>query len=119
MSFYFNGSSIFTANTAARGGGEYLVGSFNYLSHNTVVTMVGNNATEYGGGVYVEDSDPVSYCLSKALLLCGVFFKFMGHFRFLIIPQLQLQHFVYSSISTYISRTIMQRYQAALCTVVQ
>ena len=59
---YFTGNCSFTANTAARGGGEYLANSINLLSQAASVTMDGNNATEYGGGVYVEDSDPISYC---------------------------------------------------------
>ena len=74
-SIYFNGNSNFTGNTAARGGGEYLVDSFNFLSHNTVITMDGNNATEYGGAVYVEDSDPFSYCLPLSV---GCFFQVYG-----------------------------------------
>ena len=59
---YFTGKSSFIANIAARGGGEYLVNSFNLLSQGASVTMDSNNATEYGGAVYVEDSDPISYC---------------------------------------------------------
>ena len=77
-SIYFSGNSSFTGNTAARGGGEYLVDSFNFLSHNTVVTMDGNNATEYGGAVYVEDSDPFSYCLPLPYKLVGCFFQVYG-----------------------------------------
>jgi len=61
-SLYFSGNSNFTANTAARGGGEYLASSFNLLSKNSTFTMGSNNATGYGGAVYVEDSDPVLYC---------------------------------------------------------
>ena len=77
-SIYFRGNNRFTANTAARGGGEYLVDSFNFLSHNTVVTMDSNNATEYGGAVYVEDSDPFSYCLPLSYKLVGCFFQVYG-----------------------------------------
>ena len=61
-SFHFNGNCSFTANTAARCGGECLVNSFNPLSQGVTVTMDSNNATEYGGAVYVKDSDPISYC---------------------------------------------------------
>jgi len=61
-SIYFRGNITFTANTAARGGGEYLANSFNFFSHYANLTMDGNNVTEYGGAVYVEDYDPVSYC---------------------------------------------------------
>jgi len=57
---YFSGNNSFTANTAARGGGEYLVDSLNFLFPNTVVTMDSNNATEYGGAVYVEDCNSLS-----------------------------------------------------------
>ena len=67
-SLYFSGNSNFTANTAARGGGEYLENSFNYLARNTNVTMDSNNATKYGGAVYVEDFEPFSYCYPGANL---------------------------------------------------
>ena len=77
-SIYFSGNNSFTANTAARGGGEYLVDSFNFLSHNTVVTMDSNNATEYGGAVYVEDSDPFSYCFPLSFEPVGCFFRVYG-----------------------------------------
>ena len=59
---YFTGNCSFTANTAARGGGEYLANSINLFSQAASATMDSNNATEYGGAVYVEDSDPISYC---------------------------------------------------------
>jgi len=59
---HFLGNSSFTANTAARGGGEYLVDSFNFLFRGAMFTMESNNVTEYGGAVYVKDSDPISYC---------------------------------------------------------
>ena len=62
-SLYLGGNSSFTANTAAKGGGQYLENSFNYLSRNATLTIDSNRATEYGGAVYVEDSDPVSFCL--------------------------------------------------------
>ena len=80
-SIYFSGNSSFTANTAARGGGEYLVDSFNFLSRYTVVTMDSNNATEYGGAVYVEDSDPFSYCFPLSYKLVGCFFQVYGEIR--------------------------------------
>ena len=79
-SMYFSGNNSFRANTAARGGGEYLVDSFNFLSHNTVVTMDSNNATEYGGAVYVEDSDPFSYCLPLSELV-GCFLQVYGKIK--------------------------------------
>ena len=72
---YFVGSSSFTANTAARGGGEYLVNSFNFLSQSTTLTMDSNNATEYGGAVYVKDSDPISYCFRDRANLEKCFFS--------------------------------------------
>ena len=75
---YFTGNSSFTANTATRGGGEYLVNSFNILSQNASVTMDGNNATEYGGGVYVEDSDPISYCFPNIVNLESCLFQVDG-----------------------------------------
>ena len=80
-SIYFSGDSNFTANTAVRGGGEYLVDSFNFLSHNTVVTMDSNNAAEYGGAVYVEDSDPFSYCFPLSYKLVGCFFQVYGKIK--------------------------------------
>ena len=120
VSIYFCGSSSFRANTAARGGGEYLVGSFNFLSHNSVVTMDGNNATEYGGAVYVEDSDPISNCLSIALILVRCVFQVDGTVEIpIVIPQIRQRHFVHSSTFTCTSNTIMLRYQAVLCMVVQ
>ena len=61
-SLYFSGNSSFTANTAARGGGEYLTSTFNFFSPYANIVFDKNNATEYGGAVYVEDSDPISYC---------------------------------------------------------
>ena len=78
---YFTGNSTFTANTAARGGGEYLVNSFNFLSRNASVTMDSNNATEYGGAVYVEESDPISYCFPAAVNLERCFFQIDGLFQ--------------------------------------
>ena len=79
-SIYFSGNNCFTANTAARGGGEYLVNSFTFLFHtDTVVTMDSNNATEYGGAVYVEDSDPFSYCLPLSV---GCFLQVYGTIEF-------------------------------------
>ena len=94
-SIYFSGNNSFTGNTAARGGGEYLVDSFDFLSHNTVITMHSNNATEYGGAVYVEDSDPFSYCLRLPykLVLVGCFFQVYGaielpHDAFELLPSL-------------------------------
>ena len=75
---YFSGSSSFTANTAAKGGGEYLSNSFNFLSKNTSVTMNNNNATEYGGAVYVDDFDPISYCFSDLRSVERCFFQVTG-----------------------------------------
>jgi len=62
---YFGGISSFIANTAGRGGGEYLANSFIFMSKNATVVMDNNSATEYGGAVYVEDSNPIAYCISK------------------------------------------------------
>ena len=78
---YFIGNSSFTANTAARGGGEYLVNSFNFLSQNASITMDSNNATEYGGAVYVEDSDPISHCFPESINLERCLFQVNGLFR--------------------------------------
>ena len=75
---YFIGNCRFTANTAVRGRGEYLVNSFNFLSQNASVTMDGNNAIEYGGTVYVEDSDPISYCFPESMNLERCLFQVDG-----------------------------------------
>ena len=80
-SLYFTGNGSFTANTATRGGAEYLVNSFNFLSQSASVTMDGNNATEFGGGVYVEDSDPISYCFPESLNLQRCIFQADGLFQ--------------------------------------
>ena len=80
-SLYFIGNSSFTANTAARGGGEYLVNSFNFLSQNASVTMDSNNATEYGGAVYVEDSNPISYCFPESINLERCLFQTDAYFQ--------------------------------------
>ena len=66
---YFSGIGSFTANTAGRGGAEYLANSFIFLSRNSTVIMNNNSATEYGGAVYVEDSNPITYCTSEELVL--------------------------------------------------
>ena len=90
----FSGRSMNRENgwtNSTQTGGEYLVDSFNFLSHNTVVTMDSNNATEYGGAVYVEDSDPFSYCLSITYKLVRCFFQVYGaiellHDTFELLP---------------------------------
>ena len=78
---YFTGNSRFTANAAARGGGQYLANSFNFLSPGATFTMDSNNATEYGGAVYVEDSDPISYCFPGAVNVERCFFQVDGLFQ--------------------------------------
>ena len=97
-SIYFRGNNSFTGNTAARGGGQYLVDSFNFLSHNTVVTMDGNNATEYGGAVYVEDSDPFSYCLPLPYKLVGCFFQVYGTIK---LPHDSLTAAIHASLNIH------------------
>jgi len=72
---YFNGIGRFTANTAGRGGAEHLAISFIFLSRNTTVIMNNNSATEYGGALYVEDSNPITYCTSEQLVLDKCFFQ--------------------------------------------
>ena len=59
---YMSGMNNFTANTAERGGAEYLASSFILLSKNSTVTMNNNSATQYGGAVFVQDSNPITYC---------------------------------------------------------
>jgi len=58
--FYFGGINSFIANTAGRGGGEYLANSFILLSKNANIVMDYNIATEYGGAAYVEDLNPIT-----------------------------------------------------------
>ena len=79
---YFIGNSSFTANTAAKGGGEYLVHSVNYFSRHANIIFDRNNATEFGGAVYVEDSDPTSYCFPDLTRTC--FFQIAGVYHYLI-----------------------------------
>ena len=43
--------------------------------------MDGNNATEYGGAVYVEDSHPISYCFPDIANLERCFFQVDGLFQ--------------------------------------
>ena len=85
--FYFSGNSSFTANTAARGGGEYLAHSLNYFSRHANLIFDRNNATEFGGAVYVEDSDPTSYCFPDLNRTC--FFRIAG-----VYPSTNLQPFL-------------------------
>jgi len=66
---YLSGIGSFTANTEGRDGAEYLANSFLSLSRNSTVIMNNNSATEYGGAVYVEDSNPIIYCTSEELVL--------------------------------------------------
>ena len=80
-SAYFSGNTSFTANSAARGGGEYLADSFNFFSRYAVLIMDSNDATEYGGAVYVEDSDPTSYCFPDIESLGKCFFQIHGIFK--------------------------------------
>ena len=87
---YFNGNSSFTANTAARGGGEYLVNSVNFLAQNASVTMDSNIATEYGGAVYVEDSDPISYCFPGSVSLEKCLFQVDAYFQTSVGALIQL-----------------------------
>ena len=90
---YFSGISSFTANTAARGGGEYLTSSLNYFSRRANIIFDRNNATEFGGAVYVDDSDPTSYCFPDLTRTC--FFQIAGVYHYLILNDLQnLQPFL-------------------------
>ena len=85
---YFSGNSSFTANTAARGGGEYLTSSLNYFSRHANLIFDRNNATEFGGAVYVEDSDPTSYCFPDDLIRT-CFFQIAGVYQNSVLPNLQ------------------------------
>ena len=93
---YFNGDSSFTANTAARGGGEYLVNSVNFLAQNASVTMDSNNAAEYGGAVYVEDSDPISYCFPESISLEKCLFQVDAYFQVSLDTMRQVIPILYS-----------------------
>ena len=77
----FVGNSSFTVNTAERGGGEYLVNSFNFLSQSTSLTMDSNIATEYRGAMYVKDSDPISDCYPEIENLERCFLQVDGLFQ--------------------------------------
>ena len=90
---HFSGNNSFIANTAARGGGEYLASSFNYLSMNTTLTMDSNSATEYGGAVYVEDSEPIAYCSPDRIAFLECFIQIAGLFQFPQLITLYRAHF--------------------------
>ena len=49
--------------------------------------MERNNATEYGGEVYVEDSEPISYCSPDHVIFLECFIQVFGLLEF---PQLNL-----------------------------
>ena len=91
-STFFSGKTSFTANTAARGAGEYLANSFNFFSRYAILTMDKNNATVYGGAVYVEDSDPTSYCFPDIKDLGRCFFQIYGSLEF-------SDRFIYSNLT--------------------
>ena len=133
---YFTGNCSFTANSAARGGGEYLINSFNFVTEGASVTMDGNNATKYGGAVYVEDSHPISYCFPDITNLERCFFQVDGLLqisfeeleRLAILDRAANQEFLQLNESTaqairtlliYIFPTIMHRKLAVQCLVVQ
>ena len=81
-SIYFSGNTSFTANTASRGGGEYLANSFNFFSRYAILIFDGNNVTQYGGAVYVEDYDPVAYCFNIDIQkLDRCFFQIEGSYN--------------------------------------
>ena len=90
---YFSGTSSFTANTACRGGGEYLSSSFILLSKNSTVIMENNNATEYGGAVYVEDSYPITRCASNTSIWDKCLFQIYELFE---IPHISLSNLTHA-----------------------
>ena len=55
--------------------------TFNFLSQSTNLTMGSNNAREYGGAVYVRDSDPIFYCFPDRANLEKCFFQVDGSYR--------------------------------------
>jgi len=77
----FKGNNSFTSNIAAKGGGQYLVNSVDFFSQNTTFIMDGNNATAYGGAVYVVDSNPASYCFPDISKLERCFYQIHGLFE--------------------------------------
>jgi len=103
-SIYFSGNNSFTANTAARGGGEYLIDSLNFLFPNTVVTMDSNSATEYGGAVYVQDSDSLSYCFPLSFKFVRCFFQVYGRVepQITFLPSFDLKLALRASLSIYL-----------------
>ena len=56
--------------------------TFNFLSQSTNLTMGSSNAREYGGAVYVRDSDPIFYCFPDRANLEKCFFQVDGSYRF-------------------------------------
>ena len=51
-----SGSNLIQNNTGTRGGGMvFCAGSYIHLYNNTLLIITGNYATQYGGGIYVED----------------------------------------------------------------
>ena len=51
-----SGSNLIHNNNGTRGGGlVFCSGSYMRLYNNTLLTITENNATQYGGGIYVED----------------------------------------------------------------
>ena len=94
-SIYFSGHTSFTANIAARGGGEYLAYSFNFFSRYAILTMDGNNVTEYGGAVYVEDYGPVSYCFDiNVFEFDRCFFQIEGSHNVLNLTEYELKAYL-------------------------
>ena len=60
--------------------------------------MNNNSATEYGGTVYVEDSNPITYCTSEQLVLEKCFFETYKLFE---IPHATLSNFTQAVIAYY------------------
>ena len=60
--------------------------------------MNNNSATEYGGAVYVEDSNPITYCISEELVLDRCFFE---TYELLEIPNVESSNFTQAVIAYY------------------
>jgi len=112
---YMSGMNNFMANTAERGGAEYLASSFILLSKNSTVTMNNcyNSATQYGGAVFVQDSNPITYC-TKSPTFSKCFIEIFENPQ--VMSMFPMKFLTSTSICTF--TTIMHGLQAMQCMVV-
>ena len=66
---FFSGNTSFMANSALNGGGLLLSSdSTCFFQPETAVDFIGNSATQTGGAIKVEDSNPLIYCPESSVL---------------------------------------------------